>query len=368
MRLAAERPANLRAAVLASCSLPTRTRPRNPASPSCRRVVDPADVSSCSARVRHRPQPGGGLVAALPDPAAAARRRRRAQGPRHVAAHDQGLLPSRARLARRPGHRRARTGQAVSPAGRGGRSRPRPRAGEPLAVRVRQGPRARRHLLAVGTHRPPGAPERQPPDRSRRGRTAGDRRRQPRAVPVDVQPPAGDDASAGARRRRLRSRARRAGRRRRRTQVAPRPGLDVDQRQAAVRAGRPRRRCPPPPSSSRTATRPCSSSSTSDPRWSPAGSARPPHGSRPYRSCSPRPGRSPRSGPTASSARRSPTTTTTWARSIWPPTCPVPVPSRDLRRRARRSGRGPAPRAFPCPTGVVSIPTCGGPTTPAHST
>ena len=54
-----------------------------------------------------------------------------------------------------------------------------------------QGPRSRRHLLAVGPHDPPGPPERHRADRPGRRSAAGDHRRQPRALPVDVQPPAG---------------------------------------------------------------------------------------------------------------------------------------------------------------------------------
>jgi hypothetical protein len=55
------------------------------------------------------------------------------------------------------------------------------------------------------------------------------------------------------------------------------------------------------------ATPACSSSRTPSPRSSPSCSPRSPSATRPCRSTSPRPGRSPRSGPTGSSAPRSPT-------------------------------------------------------------
>ena len=77
-----------------------------------------------------------------------------------MAAHGEGVLPSRRRVARRPRDRRAGPGARLPAARRGRRPRARPGPREPLAVRVHEGPRARRHLLAVGPHQPPGPAQR----------------------------------------------------------------------------------------------------------------------------------------------------------------------------------------------------------------
>ena len=73
------------------------------------------------------------------------------------------VLPSRRRMA--GGARRDRAGPraVVRTARRGDRPRPRPRAGEPLAVRVRPGPRTRGHLLAERPDGQAGPPQRRVP-------------------------------------------------------------------------------------------------------------------------------------------------------------------------------------------------------------
>ncbi len=115
---------------------------------------------------------------------------------------------------------------------------------------------------------------------------------------------------------------------------------------------------------SRTGGRRCSSSTGSDPRWWPKASPRRRSASRRCRSCSARPARWPRSGPTASSAPPSTTTSTT----------PAAPPARPRSTSASRSPPrppprapsvpGPSPPASTSPTGDASAPTPSPPTTP----
>ena len=199
-------------------------------------------------------------------------------------------------------HRRAGAGAVVRAPGRRHRPGARPRPREPLAVRLHPGPRPGGHLLADA----PGRRGR--PGPTSRCRRAG-RRRHVLEIVVDSHErypwtfsrqqatttrralPAGDYA----------------------VEVDGAIVAAVERKSLAdlvttLTTGKLRylladagRRCPGRRSSSRTATRASSSSTTSGPGSWPTASPRPRCGSRRCRSCSARPGRSPRSGPTGSS-------------------------------------------------------------------
>ena len=160
--------------------------------------------------------------------------------------------------------------------------------------------------------------------------------------PWTFQPPTGDDAAAGVASRRLRRRARRPDRRRSRAQVTRRSGVDDDERQDAVPAGRS-----------------CSRAERGGGRRGPLlgrvqARARPPSRGRqrPRRSGGPLPeradrvrrdpARSPKSGPTGSSAPPSPTTTTTHTPRRSPPICRPRARCQCASRRAPRPEHGPA--------------------------
>ena len=120
-----------------SCSTPTPTSKRSLGTHRCdslTRVIGRAGV-------RRGPEPGGGFLVAVPRAAAAGGRRGRAEGARRVAAHGEGVLPPRPRVARRSRHRRAGAGARLPSARRGRRPRARSGPGEPFAVRVHEGPR-----------------------------------------------------------------------------------------------------------------------------------------------------------------------------------------------------------------------------------
>jgi len=90
-----------------------------------------------------------------------------------------------------------------------------------------------------------GPAERADTDRAGgRHRRVGDRGQLARAVPVPVHRPAGPHHAASAAVRGLRADRRRAARRGSRTQIDGGPGGQPDQRQAALRAGRPGRATP----------------------------------------------------------------------------------------------------------------------------
>ena len=267
---------------------------------------------------------------------------RRAEGPRRVAAHRQGLLPPGATAGRTSPRSsnasRAHLYVAAPPsissstvAGRTGRSSCSPTA------------RGREYLLAIGTHRPPGPAEHALPT----ARAAGKQLE----ILVDSHeryPWTFAHQQATTRRRaparwRLRRRGRRVHHRRGRAQDARRPGVhDAGGKLRyllADLATPPVRR-----SSSRTATRRSSSSNMAPGDDRRVGS-RGPLPDVPIVFTETRP--SPRSGPTGSSAPPSPTTaSTTGAMALahrQPPTRrPDPRPRADQRRRP---GMGPPTRA-----------------------
>ena len=118
----------------------------------------PGAVASVRARVRGGTKPRGRVVAPVPRAAAAPDGavvlKVRDVWPRtaKVYCHRAVGWPDEPDIVERVPVR-------LVPAARGGH-RPRlgPRPGEPLAVRVHQGPRSRRHLLAVGPHQPQARP------------------------------------------------------------------------------------------------------------------------------------------------------------------------------------------------------------------
>ena len=193
-----------------------------------------------------RRQPRSGLQAAVPD-AAPARRRDGVPHLRDLAA-DQGavLLPRLgARVAGRPGDRRAGRAALVRAPGRRHRPDPGPGPGEPVPAGLHHRPRPRRGVLAVAPNPQAGQAGRAHPHGPRgRDRGPGDRGRQPRAVPLPVRRPAGHRAQARAAVRRLRGHPRRAACRLGGTEVPDRPGGQPDQRQASLRPGRDGRAAP----------------------------------------------------------------------------------------------------------------------------
>lgn len=110
--------------------------------------------------------------------------------------------------------------------------------GEPLAVRDHH-PQGRPggHLLADGQDDPQDPPRHATADPAQRGRRAGDRRRQPGALRVEVRAAAGLDGSTSARGGRLRGGGRRRGRRGRGAQEAGGAGRQRRGRQPSGHPG-----------------------------------------------------------------------------------------------------------------------------------
>nr|WP_237740010.1 histone-like nucleoid-structuring protein Lsr2 [Serinicoccus marinus] len=143
-------------------------------------------------------------------------------------------------MARRARPGRGRAHPILHPARRQHRPRPRPGKGVPLAVRPDPRPRPRGGLLADRAHRQAGPPRGEPPHGAGFGDThPGDRRRQPRAVCLDLRPPAGHHPPRRAAGGGLRDRGRRPGARVGRAQEPGRPRLHPDHRQDALPARRP---------------------------------------------------------------------------------------------------------------------------------
>ena len=197
---------------------------------------------------------------------------------------------------------------------------------------------------------------------------AGDHRRHPRALRLPVRRTGGGDRVPGAALWRLRRGGRRPTRRRGRTQVSARPRQQRDQREAALRAGRPRR---PPPR--RRGGR--------GPLLGPVQTASRPSGRRRRRpgrvpdsladhpgSCSARHGSWPRNGPTATSPPPGSGPPPN-PRPRPEPRRPTPCSSAPPNGRSRPSPKcepGPAGPGSPSRTGADSAPRSGTPGVPRN--
>jgi hypothetical protein len=195
---------------LGSTHTQTRGAPSPACSPSCSRSTDSrhaewapiwrvwnqfrgwADNRGRAGRFRHRTKPGSGLVAPLPHPGSAARAPDCIEGTRQVAADEQGVLPSRGRVARGPGHCRASADAGVRAPRCSHRPRTGPVPGVPLPDRADLRPWPGGDLLAVTAHREASASVGTAAD-SRRRWPAGhdDPCRHSRAVPVSLCQSAG---------------------------------------------------------------------------------------------------------------------------------------------------------------------------------